>query len=112
MADSNRGLGGLAGGNPMATTINAKTPKGAAAQLFRAIRKLDPNPDNSILRTSEHGAPQVSWEAGPYEWTIIAAGGGDIFTGDYYGGAPTFSFVEDKWFAEPQNHFEMNFYPI
>ena len=96
----------------MTIHINAKTPRGAAAQLFRSIRKIDPNPDNSILRTSEHGAPQVSWEGGPYEWTIYATSGGNIFTSSYNPKIPTFSFDGENWFAEPQNHFELNFYKV
>jgi len=85
-----------------------------------AIRKIDPDERNSYLRTSEQGAPEVVWEAGPYEWAPIATGPGDIFaeenggtlTDAYQRNEPTFRFAsEAKWFPEPSTSYALCFWP-
>jgi len=94
----------------MTYIINAKTAKGAAGQMTRALqhtyRKIYggrlTGPGAPFIRAEERvyrdlhspGMPlrkyktyTVIWEEGPYEWAILALGGLDIFrselAGDY-----------------------------
>ena len=102
----------------MTTMINAKTPRGAANQLLRAIRKIDPDERNSGIGFDED-APKVWWESGPYEWAVIATGPGDIFAeelggtlGDAYRNKPTFDMRSGNWFAEPDNSYSLKFWKL
>jgi hypothetical protein len=100
----------------MTKVINAKTPKGAASQLLRAIRKFDPDERNSGI-TSFAGAPKVYWTSGPYEWSVIATGTGDIFAeeqggdlADAYQNPPTFYMKSKNWYAEPYETYSLIFW--
>lgn len=107
----------------MTATINARTPKGAAGATLRAIRTL-PGGEYAFVRPTEHGSGwAVVWEEGPYEWTIIATGPGDIYAEEmggtlvdaYQRNKPTFDFSagdSNNWFPEPQNHYALNFWKI
>ena len=103
----------------MAHKIDAKTPRGAASQLLRAIRKIDPEERNSGIY--EESNTTVWWEGGPYAWAIIASQRGDIFTerdrygylGDIWQNEPTFDAgprpLSRNWRMEPQNSFSLTF---
>lgn len=102
----------------MTAIIDAITAKGAAGKTLRAIKKL-PGGEYATIRRTEYGnGYAVVWEEGPYEWTIISTGPGDIFAeelggtlSDAYHNEPTFDFrLGGKWFAEPQNHYILNFW--
>ena len=100
----------------MTTAINAKTPKGAASQLLRAIRKFDPDERNSGI-TFFADAPKVYWTAGPYEWAVIATGPGDIFAEeqggtltDAYRNPATFYMKSKNWYAEPDDSYSLIFW--
>ena len=99
----------------MSARISAKTPRGAANATARAIRQL-PGGANVTVRPTEYGGGwQVVWEYGPYEWTLAATGGEDIFNQEYYadgykGSEPTFLFDKRLVFAEPQNSYSLNFW--
>ena len=104
--------------------ITAKTKGGAAKQLYRHLlyicKELDQSTDAVVLRRPGEGdwGPgwEVCWEEGPYEWTMAATGGEDIFAQEYYadgynGRVATFEFDTSKGvFAEPQNHYALGFY--
>ena len=77
----------------MTYTIDAKTAKGQANQVLRAVnreaRRLD-LPETAIVRkipTRRSDGPnvkrvtfwEVTWEDGPYEWAVIGGGGGNIW---------------------------------
>ncbi len=99
----------------MTAIIDAKTPKGAAGATLRAIRKL-PGGEYASIRRTEHGNGwQVVWEEGPYEWTIAATMGSDIWAEElgFKSQVATFDFQQEvgNWMAEPQNSFVLNFYP-
>ena len=101
----------------MPANITAKTPRGAANQVLKAILKL-PGGEYAKLRPngeSTNGGYQVVWEAGPYGWPLAATGGEDIFFQEYaYDGYPmgeaTFLFDRRHVFAEPENSFTLNFW--
>ena len=102
----------------MTTTINAKTPRGAANQLLRAIRKIDSDERNSGIGF-DGNAPKVWWETGPYQWAVIATGPGDIFAeelggtlADAYRNKPTFDMKSENWFAEPDNSYSLRFWKL
>ena len=98
--------------------IRAKTPRGAANQLLRAIKTM-PGGEGAFIRKSDYGdAPTVVWEAGPYEWAVIATGPGDIYavemggtlTDAYRRNRPTFALHgQDGWFAEPMTSYALSF---
>jgi hypothetical protein len=102
-------------------TIEAKTAKGAASATLRAIKKL-PGGEYASMRPTEWGNNgwQIVWESGPYEWPVIATGPGDIFaeelggnlTDAYMRNKKTFDFNPsgNRWFAEPQNSYSLNFW--
>jgi hypothetical protein len=114
----------------MAHKIDAKTPRGAANQLLRAIRKIDPEEQNSgrrvedfRIRMGDHSLwwgerwsiVTVWWEGGPYEWAIIASGGGDIFAEEFgdprdvWRNGPTFDMTSENWYTEPENSYSLTF---
>ena len=123
-------------------TINAKTPKGQANQVLRAIqREAERTGADSayafVKRYDEHhggactavgkshasyctgcskGAWTVCWEDGPYEWGVIAGGGGNIW-GEELGYtlydrrlAPTFEFASHVKFDHYWT-FDFCFFP-
>ena len=69
--------------------IDAKTAKGQAGQMLRAIRweakAMGMDASEAVLRSyhMEEGGPkgswQVVWEGGPFEWGVIGSGGGNIW---------------------------------
>ena len=95
--------------------ISVKSPKVAAIITLKHIRKL-PGGEYATVRELGENGWQVIWEEGPYEWTIAATGGEDIFAQEYYadgysGRVATFEFDTSKGvFAEPQNHYALGFY--
>jgi hypothetical protein len=103
--------------------ITAKTPQGAANQLLRAIQKM-PGGERAYVHIDESpygNAPTVCWEEGPYEWTIVATGLGDIWaeemggnlTDAYQRNAATFGLHgQPQWFAEPVNGYTLSFYKL
>lgn len=118
----------------MTAVINAKTAKGAATQTLRALHKMMdemgiPRTDAGIRVETEfyHGYAHprktyfLWWEGNaPYEWPIVAAGGGDIWgeeiTGNLseaYRRPATFDFQDrgTKWGIECENICTLMFYP-
>ena len=74
----------------MAHVIDAKTPKGQAGQMLRAVNAeaasvgMDKTAilmKESIVRSDCKRVNHyvVSWEDGPFEWGIIGGGGGAIW---------------------------------
>ena len=102
----------------MTYTIDAKTPKGQANQVLRAVnreaKRLDA-PETAIVRKDGRGW-QVTWEDGPYEWALIGGNGGNIW-GEEFGYKlydrrlqPTFEFASHVYF-EHWFTFDFTFYP-
>ena len=99
----------------MSARISAKTPRGAANATARAIRQLAGGETVTVRPTEYGNGWRVVWEMGPYEWTLAATGGEDIFNQEYYadgytGSEPTFLFDKRLVFAEPQNSYSLNFW--
>jgi hypothetical protein len=108
------------------TAITAKTPAGAAKQLYKELCTIavgigqDPS-EIAINRPADamFGGWEVVWECGPYEWAVVASLGGDIFEeelqGTLYRNTPTFKGLVatkgKRWFAEPGYSFSLGFYP-
>ena len=109
-------------------TIDAKTPKGAASQVKRALGKLCPDVD-AIVRSVKHenGADgtytnwYVAAEGGtPFEWALAAVNGDDIFREEYgteimevnpdHKWVPTFEFTTFN--PECENSFTLCFSPM
>ena len=105
--------------------IDAKTAKGAAGQMHRAVRAMSKaigqDPDIETLARTErrngHNVYVVSWESGPFEWAVIGTGGGDIWAEELGGypyannATPTFDMPGNrKWMAEPYYSFDLHFY--
>ena len=105
----------------MTHSIKAKTPKGAANATLRAIQK-EPGGEYASVRRNPNSDKgwQLVWEEGPYEWTVIATGPGDIWaeelggtlTDAYQRNEPTFDFfpLRGYVFPEPQNSYILNFW--
>ena len=107
--------------------IDAKTPKGQANQVLRALRweardmmfgadiTAEVRPYDDPL--GQQGPWQVVWEDGPYEWGFNGGSGGCIWDEElpigYSGGAsrrvPTFKFAEHVNF-DHHFSFDMIFY--
>lgn len=87
----------------MTHKIDAKTPKGQAMQMRRALRKearLNGRPDDVFV--GEHKQyPAIwtlSWEEGPFEWTYFATGGCDIWAEDFLQNLHSYlSELELRW---------------
>ena len=72
-----------------------KTPRGAAHAAYRALckdcRLFEMDPDYEVLiRQEDSGAWKVSWESGPYQWSI-----GRLISGPWGFAEPYFSFDLD-----------------
>ena len=112
-------------------TIDAKTPKGQAGQMRRALLQLakfygqHPEIEVSEVRRDWpepiQGAStySIGWEAGPYEWAQIGGSGGNIFREEFEGMLeyktnerypPTFKFADHVYF-EHYYSFDFIFYP-
>ena len=99
--------------------ITAKTAKGAAAQVLRAIQQM-PGGEGAFIRESAYSdSPTVYWEAGPYEWAVIATGPGNIWTEElggsltdaYQRSSPTFALHgQPRWYAEPMTGSALSFH--
>jgi hypothetical protein len=101
--------------------INAKTAKGQAGQMLRAVRKearKSGAPETAVL-LKEHDDGftmwRVVWEDGPFDWAIIGAGKGNIW-GEELGYClydrrlkPTFEFASHVRF-EHYYSFDIVFY--
>jgi hypothetical protein len=116
----------------MTTTITAKTKRGAASQIAKAIRReavrvmgmtAQEAEDFITLTTLEWTRPtappdtsyEIIWEcSSPYEWAMIATGGGNIWEDFAPGdgvicGAPTLKMpAYAKWVAEPSTGFSIS----
>lgn len=112
-------------------TINAKTAKGQATQMLRALKKeakrvygwTDEQCDFEmfVARADEHhgmskGTWTVCWESGPFEWGVTTGLGGNMW-GEEMGYPlhdrrlkPTFEFA-DGIFYEHYWSFDYVFYP-
>ena len=99
--------------------ITAKTARGAAAQVLRAIKQM-PGGEGAFIRESAYcDSPTVYWEAGPYEWAVIATGPGNIWTEElggsltdaYQRSSPTFALHgQPRWYAEPMTGSALSFH--
>ena len=113
-------------------TIDAKTPKGAASQVAKALKKLCPDA-NPLVRsmtntykglTKKDNAKWVDWhvvaeDSTPYEWAMAAPGGDDIFREEYgaeimeanpdHKWVPSFEFT--TFTPECENGFTLVFSP-
>ena len=108
-------------------TIDAKTPKGQAGQMLRAVnqeaKRLD-LPVTAIIRSHRIRRSnetrvtfwEVTWEDGPYEWAVIGGGGGNIW-GEEMGYhlydrrlQPTFEFASHVTF-DHNSSFDFTFSP-
>ena len=109
----------------MAYLIDAKTARGQAGQMLRAIRRearsVGMDAGEAVLRSYhlEEGGPrgswQVVWEGGPFEWGVIGGEGGNIW-GEEMGYhlydkrlQPTFEFAPHVYF-EHYKSFDFIFY--
>ena len=74
----------------MTYTIDAKTPRGQASQLLRAVNREAQRFDlpetafirrHQIRRSDEKRVTfwEVTWEDGPFEWAVTGGGGGNIW---------------------------------
>jgi hypothetical protein len=80
----------------MTYTIDAKTPKGQAGQMLRAIKAIAKASGLSAeyAEVRLYGEPeggkayQVVWEDGPFEWGVKIKAGGDYEHGRYTMGGP------------------------
>ena len=108
----------------MTYTIDAKTPRGQAGQMLRAIQAIAKQwglsakgADVRVYDFDDYGddAPKayhVVWEDGPYEWGMIGGHGGDIFAEELgyspYASqfGPTFKFAEHVYF---EHHWSFDF---
>jgi hypothetical protein len=107
----------------MTIKIEAKTAKGAAKQLHRAVGRmiknqgLDPEQESSLQgETLRDGRIvwHVCWEGGsPYEWSSKATGGDGIWDEDmgWAPTSPTFSFTHIGWMADCRDSITVSFYP-
>jgi hypothetical protein len=108
----------------MTYTIDAKTPKGQAGQMLRAIKAIAKASGLSAeyAEVRLYGEPeggkayQVVWEDGPFEWGVIGGNGGNIW-GEEMGYhlydkrlEPTFAFAEHVCF-EHYWSFDFCFFP-
>ena len=114
----------------MTYLIDAKTPKGQAGQMLRAVNAIAKGygaPATAMLqkdrvRRSDNKVVnhyKVVWEDGPYEWAIIGGGGGNILNeelglsayrnpdGSYV--TPTFQFSDHVYFDHYYS-FDFTFY--
>ena len=108
----------------MTYVIDAKTPRGQAGQMLRAVNAeatavgMD---KTAILRKGETPRTyEVIWEDGPYEWGIIGGLGGRIWNEElgwnpYHNRdgsfvTPTFQFADHVRF-EHYYSFDFTFYP-
>ena len=76
----------------MTHTITAKTARGAANATAKALNKeatkMGASPTASVRSETRYGVTShyVFWEEGPFEWSILASGEGNIWgeelTGD------------------------------
>ena len=116
----------------MTTLIDAKTAKGAAGQMLKAINGMmadmagDADSSNWAgirVETNYQGRNvyTVYWEMGaPFEWAPKATMGSNIWAEDFYSDAqefgfeldrtPTFKMVDGrKWWAECENSYCVSF---
>ena len=111
----------------MTYVIDAKTPRGQAGQMLRAVNreaKAIGAPETAVLEkrsivTSSMkriNTYMVSWEDGPFEWAIIGGGGGNIW-GEEMGYKlydrrlePTFD-IASHVNSEHNSSFDFTFYP-
>jgi hypothetical protein len=111
----------------MTYVIDAKTPKGQAGQMLRAVNaeaRAWGAPETawlhkeSIVRSDYKriSTYSVSWEDGPYEWAVIGGNGGHIW-GEEMGYKlydrrldPTFDIADHVRF-EHNASFDFTFYP-
>ena len=115
----------------MTYVIDAKTARGAANQLKRAIQdeitKVYGKDDPSVLDVKVTDAMRgygdkrknytVTWENGPFEWAVIGSMEGDIWaeemTGELSYDYATFKFpairigVRTPWIVEAGNAYQM-----
>jgi len=67
----------------MAHLIDAKTAKGQAGQMLRAIRReairAGMDAEEAVLKGGPQGSWQVVWEGGPFEWAVTGGHGGNIW---------------------------------
>jgi hypothetical protein len=111
----------------MTYVIDAKTPRGQAGQMLRAVNreaKAIGAPETAVLEkrsivTSSMkriNTYMVIWEDGPFEWAIIGGGGGNIW-GEEMGYKlydrrlePTFD-IASHVNSEHNSSFDFTFYP-
>jgi hypothetical protein len=99
--------------------ITAKTPRGAAVQVHKALLIIAKQLSFNLEEIRLDGCT-VSWEEGPYEWAIISSMGGNIWeeeaVGTLYKWPATFEnpdgegLSSKRWHAEPQNGFALSFW--
>jgi hypothetical protein len=107
----------------MTYVIDAKTPRGAAGQLKRAIQAeitaTYGRDDPAVLEITVEArglSYTVTWIEGPYEWAIVGTMGGDIWaeelTGELSSADPTFAYrPSGRWVAEAETNYSVGFYP-
>ncbi len=100
-------------------TIKAKTPRGAANEILRAIKR-EPGGANAFIRKADYFDKLwcVVWEEGPYEWAPIATGRGNIW--DEENGLPLYcrtstptfdSLSTENWYCECENSYTLMLVP-
>jgi len=110
----------------MTHTIDAKTAKGAATATVKALNKeavmMGSSPTAAVRTVTLGGTTNhyVFWEEGPYEWTVIATGKGNIW-GEELTGSLTKAynmpatldfknaFGSGKYFVECENSYTLVF---
>jgi hypothetical protein len=103
--------------------LDAKTAKGAAGQLSRYLKRrydADLFVRSERVRYSDgkvRTVHEVSWEEGPFEWAVIAMGGGGLYDeenglGLYATGTEIEFFAAKGWTAECANSYTARFYPF
>jgi hypothetical protein len=107
----------------MTYLIDAKTPKGQAGQMLRAINREAESMGQNASAVMEKQPMgnwdskkvnhyRVAWEEGPYEWAILCASGEDIWHEELRMPSvePTFEFADHVYF-EVNRSFELCFHP-
>lgn len=99
-----------------------KTPHGAAKALARYLREMYDAADGVAVYRPEEAAKQgrgeawtVSWEGGPFEWSIALTGGESLVANEippFRGSDPeVVGFYEnDNWTVEPHYKSDLQFF--
>jgi len=101
-------------------TIKAKTPRGAANEIARCLRKWNGSDEGIVVknpaetkRCFDSECWSICWEGGPFEWAVALSGGSNLWAGEFgnYSARGDLDITAGVgWFAEPQNHFTLLFY--